>query len=178
MSNINLIKRLRFGTIQSGLRRAYIRLENDINSSEKDDYSMKVFNVNASICELLFWVIANHDWHNEHNKKGFKEIKKSYKEGSQKLYGLRHAYNASKHNMDFIHLFGYEGTKNFIDGLELSYTETSIIWINCPDDKKREEQVKNYRKYLKGEEVLSTFKKAIIFLNAVNNDVLFCKSKI
>lgn len=174
MVEINLVKRLRIGTIQNGLRRAYKRLKNDINLNENDvEFSEKVFNVNTSICELLFWVIANNDWHNEYNKEILKEMKKEYEEGANKLYGLRHAYNASKHNMNFVHLFGFEGTKKFIEALDIMDATTPVIWIDCPNDENYPVQVKNYRKYLKGEEVIPTFEKAITFLNVVNNKVLF-----
>ncbi|MGE7691346.1 hypothetical protein ACQKMI_19310 [Lysinibacillus sp. NPDC097214] len=176
MSEIELEKRLRIGTIQSGLRRAYNRLESDINRTKNDEqFNQKVFDVNASICELLFWVNANDEWQCKNNETSYLRKKQPKKDGAGELYGLKHAYNASKHNMSYVNLFSFEGTNDFIKGsnLKIKDPSTPAIWVNCPDDEEHINQVLNYRKYLKGKNVLTTFNKAITFLNKMNNQVIF-----
>ena len=62
-------KDLRLATIQSGLQRSYKRLKVDTSKQESDkDFNSKVFDVNASLCELLFWINANDEWQCINNK--------------------------------------------------------------------------------------------------------------
>lgn len=176
MAKIELEKKLRFGTIQSGLLRSYKRLEVDSSKQEDDDgFNQKVFDMNSSICELLFWVIANDEWHVKNNTEHYSDRREKKQEGAGELLGLRHAYNASKHNMGYVSLFSFEGKVDFIkgSGLIISDPSTPAVWINCPDDEKYKNQVENYRDYLKDKNVLQTFDDAIAFLNTENNKIRF-----
>jgi len=164
VSIINSSKRLRFGTIHKGLTRAKERLITDLNSESPNS-----FDINSSICELLFWVNANDEWHfkNRNVNKSYENKRKSGQFGANKLLGLKHAYNASKHNMDYLKLFTSKETKDFL-GYQMEDFSSPPVWMNCPGSKKYKNQVKNYRKYLKGREVLTTFNEAITFLSSVN----------
>lgn len=176
MPGIEIEKKLRFNTIRRGLKRAEKRLVNDINRTNEDkDFEQKTVDINSSICELLLWVNANDEWHCKNNRKRYKPIRDSKKNGSEQLLGLKHAYNATKHEMSYLKLFSYERTKSFMgnSGYKIEDSSTPPVWINCPDNEERKNQVNNYRLYLKGKEVLFTFNKAIVFLNKMNYDIEF-----
>lgn len=176
MNKIDTEKRLRIGTIQSGLRRAYKRLKEDAGRQKSDnDFDTKVFDVNASISELLFWVNANDEWHCKNNNVEYVKYRKKGESGVNSLLGLKHAYNASKHEMSYVHLFTFDEKEKFMGSsiYPTSNFESEPIWINCPDasDPKWENQVNNYRAFLKGKKVLPTFEEAITFLNTMNQKV-------
>lgn len=109
---IAIEKDLRLGTIQSGLRKSYKRLKEDASRQESDkDFNNKVFDVNASICELLFWVNANDESQYKNNKVEYAKYRKKGQPGANSILGLKHAYNASKHEMSYVHLFTFEKKK-------------------------------------------------------------------
>ncbi|PIC78749.1 hypothetical protein CSV75_14780 [Sporosarcina sp. P18a] len=169
-------KDLRLGTIQSGLRRSYKKLKVDASKQESDkDFSIKVFDVNASICELLFWVNANDEWQCINNKVEYGIYRKKGQPGANSMLGLKHAYNASKHEMSYVHLFTFEKKNSFMGSPKLLIADPASepVWVNCPDDPKRDGQVKNYREFLKDRKVIQTFEEAITLLNMMNQKVQF-----
>lgn len=143
--------------------------------------------MNASICELLFWVNANDEWQSKNNKVEYAEYRKKGEPGANSILGLKHAYNASKHEMSYVNLFTFEKKNSFMGSSELLIGDLTSdpVWVNCPDNtnnnpkfkKQIDKQIKNYREFIKGRKVLKTFEEAITFLNAMNQKVMFSENE-
>lgn len=160
------IKRLRNN--EYAMVQAYQRLKKAIREvNEKDTY--------ASICEVLLWVITTNDWHVEN-----KELNPDYKKrqskdpNGQKIFGLRHAHNLMKHQMNFYTIHdGHKGGVRFPIKFPLKFPPPYAKWAiltfdmeKCTKDLKQSsaEQANNYRKYSEGEDVLVTLDAAIEYL--------------
>jgi hypothetical protein len=150
----------------------------DASRQENDkDFNIKVFDVNASICELLLWVNANDEWQCKNNNVEYAKYRKKGQPGANSILGLKHAYNASKHEMSYVHLFTFEKKKSFMGSPTLLIADPTSepVWVNCPDDPdtNRKNQVENYREFLKDRKVIPTFDEAITLLNMMNRKVQF-----
>ncbi|WP_121615202.1 hypothetical protein [Virgibacillus halodenitrificans] len=134
--------------------------------------------VYASVGELLLWILTTEEWHIAHNKRYRSEKNKS--DSGLVIYGLRHAYNMVKHNMNFFEIYEIKSSGGF-NSFQFNTTQFNgtreYRWINgvnvIDSDKTNGKQYNNYVSYLQGKEISSTFKNSIVFLNKVNNPFLF-----
>ena len=157
----------RLSIIHTGLHMSFDRLkEADKRNKKSIDFDFKIKDIAIAIGETLFWLIALEDWLLEHSL-NYKSNKKERIEEKNYLLGLKHAYNATKHDMSYVHLFTFRGKEPIAgDGSMIKNDlESDIIWIECPDNPKKINQVNNYRRYIKNQLVISVFEKTIDFLN-------------
>ncbi|CKE95530.1 Uncharacterised protein [Streptococcus pneumoniae] len=123
----------------------------------------------ATLGETLLWIVATNDWHMEFNKENYLYRQKRDTRGIL-LFGLRHAYNMVKHNMNFIELHKTEAVPQFTFPVvepPVTFCLIKVLWkdiCNIPCERRYENQKQNYIKYLQGKEVLETISQAIKFL--------------
>jgi hypothetical protein len=119
----------------------------------------------SSIGELLLWVLTSDEWHLNNNKEYRKRRGKS--DNGKVILGLRHAYNAVKHNMDFIKIHKSEGGFFPLSFKEEFFNPVKIHWVKADGVLEGEwaSQKRNYEQFIEGKEVLETFNMAINFLN-------------
>ena len=88
-------------------------------------------------------------------------------EGGEVLFGMRHAFNMLKHNMDFFQIHKKDGGFRFPMSFPLVIEKIRVVWMPAGESLtgKYPGQKENYIKYLEREEVLETFSKVITFLN-------------
>lgn len=121
------------------------------------------------LAKCFFWVMTTNEWHLEHDR-SYRQKRSRDKKG-QILFGLLHAYNSMKHNMDFIKIHEGEGGFEFPfeipeEGFEI--LPITVHWINAEKvNEGYENQVDNYKKYVEGKEVLETFEQSLCFLNGI-----------
>lgn len=126
-------------------------------------------NMYATLGETLLWVIAINDWHMEFNKRDYSYSQKQDTRGDL-IFGLRHAYNMVKHNMNFIELHKTEAVPEFAFPVfepPVTFCLIKVLWKdirNIPCERRYENQKQNYIEYLQGKEVLETINQAIDFL--------------
>lgn len=139
------------------LNLAYDKLKKSINDKIEPD-------IYASIGELLLWVLTTDEWHSVHNN-GYNDRKKFDEEG-QILFGLKHAYNLMKHNMNFYKIHREEGGISFPISFPLVIPEMKVVWESLVSDKncKFKNQEKNYKTYIENRTVIEVFDKAIKYL--------------
>src|SRR5690625_494902 len=99
-----------------------LRLEHNIYSYEtaferlksaiREENNNEVY---ASVGELLLWILTTEEFHFEHNIQY--NTNKNYNRNALIIYGLRHAYNMVKHNMEFLSLFKKEIYGGFNSGM-------------------------------------------------------------
>ncbi|WP_433771749.1 hypothetical protein [Bacillus wiedmannii] len=122
----------------------------------------------ATLGETLLWIITTNDWHIEFNKKIYLMRQRNDIRG-RVIFGLRHAYNMVKHNMNFIELHKTEAVPQFTFPVEPPVTFCLIkgLWkdiSNIPCEVKYGNQKQKYIKYIQGKEILETVNQAIDFL--------------
>lgn len=154
-------------------RMAYKRLESAIEQENNNE-------VYASVGELLLWVLTTEEWHFEHNDQ-YKKYKNSNENGLI-IYGLRHAYNMVKHNMQFFEIYQKHNGSEFnslVFNEGVFNSSTEYRWINginvIDQDESRGKQYENYVTYLQDKEIEDTFKDAITFFNKINEPFLFAE---
>ncbi|MCU9614077.1 hypothetical protein OEV98_10950 [Caldibacillus lycopersici] len=165
-------KRLRLSYIKYGLKESRKRLKNSVNSGRSVP-------INASLSEILFWIIAMDEWHIKNRNLGNSYKKRRKIEiGGQYVLGLRHAYNSLKHNMTFIKPMRTKNLIEFIKNSEIyaeDYT-SEILWVKVDrmiDEHDTEYNIKNYKKYIEGKGIIQTIDGAINFLNKVNGELQY-----
>ncbi len=139
------------------LNSAYDRLMKSIdNRIERDIYS--------AIGELLLWVLTTDEWNLIYNNK-YIDRKKNDSDG-QVLFGLKHAYNLMKHNMNFYKIHKEEGGITFPITFPLEIPKIEVVWDTLTEDVngKFKNQEKNYKTYLEGKSVIEVFDRAINYL--------------
>ena len=126
----------------------------------------------ASTSELLMWIITTHDWHLKNSNPYYKHRMEKDENGVI-IYGMRHAFNMMKHNMQFMQI--HEKTSDLVLPFAMgSVPRLIIVWMEAGDvlegDKPRQKQ--NYIKHLQGKEIFNTFKKVLTFLDRENTEIL------
>jgi hypothetical protein len=126
----------------------------------------------ASTSELLMWIITTHDWHLKNGHPKYQHRMENDKNGVL-IYGMRHAFNMMKHNMQFMQI--HEKTSDLVLPITIGEVPRLIVvWMKAGDilegDKPRQKQ--NYIKHLEGKEIFDTFKKVLTFLNKENDEIL------
>jgi len=132
--------------------------------------------VYAGIGELLLWVITTEEWHLKYNNQSNKyRQEKNTSESGLIVYGLRHAHNMVKHNMQFFQIFNKSGRTSFNSS---TFNTTKINqsveyrWMYAKNvldtDDSKEVQIQNYIKYIQNKEIIGTFDRAITFLSKVS----------
>ncbi|GKV55962.1 hypothetical protein NCCP2222_19090 [Sporosarcina sp. NCCP-2222] len=130
----------------------------------------------TAIGELLLWVLTTEEWHWNHDKP-FKK-RRNIDDRGQLLFGLRFAYNAMKHNMNFYEIhFGRSSGFTFPFSFPVRFAIKNILWIKADEkfelskedrifnEKSYKEQLLNYKRYIEGKDVSITFDKAMEFLH-------------
>ncbi|WP_336822931.1 hypothetical protein [Sporosarcina sp. USHLN248] len=129
----------------------------------------------TAIGELLLWTLTTEEWHWKHNKTLNK--RRNRNKNGQVLLGLRFAYNAMKHNMNFYEIH-YDNTKGFSFpfSFPIHFEIKNILWVKTDEkfeytndfhnvkEENYKKQLSNYRRYIEGKDVSITFDKAIEFL--------------
>lgn len=157
----NLVQRLEYN--HYAIDRAYSRLKEALQSEETTDSTTGLINdmeIYAAVGEMLLWVMNASQWHKDYYKNTYKD--------SDILLGLRHAFNALKHNMNFIEIHKKDGGFIFNDfTFPLEFPPLIIKWgpVERVADGKRPDQEENYKQYLEGKGIIETFDTAISFLN-------------
>lgn len=114
--------------------------------------------------ELLLWVLTTDEWHCKHYKKKYTDRRDNDVKG-RTLPGLRHAYNAMKHDMNFITIHQKKGGLTFPFSFPLSFPPITVRWTSGDDlNVRSESQAKRYKECLEGNEVSDTFDTVIEFL--------------
>ncbi|WP_137744828.1 hypothetical protein [Robertmurraya siralis] len=140
--------------------KAFQRLKDAIKSIDDQE-------IYAATGEVLLWVLTTDLWHKKYNM-GYKRRKNNNKDG-QLLFGLLHAYNCMKHNMDFIQIHSKEGGFEFpfeIPEEGFEFLPITVHWMKAGEVLEGDwpEQKTNYERYIEGKEILSTFEIALEFL--------------
>ena len=138
------------------LKNAYYRLKKAIDLNHDQE-------IYSATGEVLLWVMTTNEWHQKHNK-GYKK-RRNKDDNGQILFGLLHAYNSMKHNMDFIKIHKKEGGFSFPISFPLEIPPLTVNWMEEGEvlKGKQPDQKKNYEMYIEGKEVLDTFNLAMQF---------------
>lgn len=115
--------------------------------------------------ELLLWIISTDEWHKKWNN-GYRKRKSRSEEGRY-IYGLLHAYNSIKHNMNFIKIHRTNGGFTLPMTLPVKIEKITFHWIDSKGvlEEGRGDTIKNYKKYIEGKELVPTLDSSIKFLN-------------
>ncbi|GIN38446.1 hypothetical protein [Heyndrickxia oleronia] len=156
---MNSIALKRLENNRYSLEKAFERLKNAIKQREEQE-------IYAAIGETLLWFLTTEEWHKKHNR-GYKKRKESDENG-EILFGLLHAYNSMKHNMEFMTIHKRQGGFRFPMAFPVSFPHITVHWIKS--DNVLEEgyptQKRNYKNYIEGRDVLQTFELALEFLES------------
>lgn len=141
------------------LEKAIKRLNASIDKNDEQE-------IYAATGETLLWVLTTEEWHKKHNE-GYKQRKKQNQNGLI-LFGLLHAYNSVKHNMNFIQIHKKEGGFQFPMEFPLDISPITVNWTKAGNilDEGWPVQKENYEKYIQGKEVLETIQLAMEFLKS------------
>lgn len=154
--NKESIKRLKNN--HYALQKAYQRLVEALELNHDGE-------IYAATGEMLLWMMTTNEWHIKHQKERYKKIRNKSKTG-QILFGLQHAYNSMKHNMNFIKIHEKEGGFEFPIEFPIESPPITVHWTSVDKlSEGYEDQVENYTRYVEGKEVLETFEQALSFLN-------------
>lgn len=139
------------------LKKAYERLKNAIKQRDEQE-------IYSALGETLLWFLTTEEWHKKHNR-GYKKRKESNENGKI-LFGLKHAYNSMKHNMEFMTIHKRQGGFHFPMVFPVSFPPITVHWIKAGGvlEGDRKAQKENYEQYIEGKEILSTFEFALEFL--------------
>ena len=165
MSNKIFAQKMRLKLNHLATKAAYERLLTSFR--ESNDLTLY-----ASTSELLMWVITTHDWHLNNGDSNYKRRMELDEKGIL-LYGMRHAFNMMKHNMDFMYI--HEKTSDLVLPFDIGSVPTLIVvWMEAGEilEGDKPKQKTNYIKHLQGKEILSTFQDVLSFLNRENNKIL------
>jgi len=170
---MDVIKFWRLKYINYGLQKSVKRFQKVMASKEKNSLS-----INSGLSEVLFWLNTADEWHYKNrNHQGSYKRKRKKETGGQYLLGLKHAYNSLKHEMTFIKLIRPTEGKPLFEGSELHIEDYSsnIIWLNAEGliDKRAEDEknIKHYKNYIQGKNVVQTIEEATSFLNKLYTEV-------
>lgn len=121
--------------------------------------------------ELLMWIITTDEWHKKWNN-GYRKRKSRSEEG-QYIYGLLHAYNSIKHNMNFIKIHRTDGGLTLPMTFPAKIEKITFHWIDSKGvlEEGRRDTIENYKKYIEGKELVATLDSSIKFLNRERNDI-------
>lgn len=156
----NTIQRLKYN--HYAIEKAFLRLKSAIKPRGTTDPTTGILNdkeIYAAIGEMLLWVMNANQWYKD-NDAGYKE--------SNVILGLKHAFNALKHNMDFIEEHQKDGGFTFNKfSFPFTIPPITIVWglTEKVSDGKRLNQERNYKKHLEGRDILDTFQETIEHLN-------------
>jgi hypothetical protein len=150
---------------------AFRRLKNAIEKNNDHE-------IYTAIGELLLWVMTTHEWYIKYGLSDYEERAKQDNNGTL-LYGLRHAYNSMKHNMNFFVIHNKKQGFSFdnIDYSNWDFRPIIITWSKAINklEEGKETQIVNYKKHIEDQEVLETFEKVLVFLNSEYQKVIFEK---
>ncbi|MDX8359834.1 hypothetical protein [Cytobacillus sp. IB215316] len=148
------------------LNKAYQRLQKAIDLNHEQE-------IYTAIGETLLWTMTTNEWHQSHNPQYKRRRNKD--ENGQLLFGLLHAYNSMKHNMEFITIHTNEGGVQFPISFPLEIPPISVHWMPAGEilDGGGYKQKENYKRYIEGKDVLDSFKLAMDFLQSEYNNI--CK---
>jgi hypothetical protein len=138
---------------------AFSRLEEAMKDRDKDTGFI-------SIAELLLWIITTEEWHKKYNQKVYSDQKR--KDNCIDLMsGIRHAHNASKHDMEFVNFHESKGGFSFPMRFPVKFGPIKGVWSTTDvyNDGSLEKQLKSYKKTMEGKEILETLKQAMEFLS-------------
>lgn len=161
MKEIKFTQSMRLGFNHNSVRESYQKLKKAIETDSPND-----LDIYTAIGELLLWVVTTDEWHIKHGLKDYKSRRNKDKNG-EILFGMRHAFNMVKHNMDFFQIHRKNGGTKFPITFPLIIEKVKVVWMQAGDilNGQYPDQKENYIKYLEGKEVLETFGEVITFLN-------------
>ncbi|NJP37928.1 hypothetical protein [Alkalicoccus luteus] len=149
----------RLSTNHLAIKISYKRLEEAVENRDEE----AVF---ISLSELLLWIITTEEWHKKYNRSVY------FKERKEKgcislMKGIRHAYNAAKHDMELLKFTTTQGGFSFPMEFPMEFGRVKVIWEKSDVYNKfsYEEQLKGYQKCLEGKEIMATLTEIIEFLN-------------
>lgn len=165
MENVKFEVKMRLKSNHYATRKAYNRLQKAVEMND----NTKMY---CAIGEVLLWILTTEEWHKKHNIE-YADVKQGDDNGVL-IYGLRHAYNMVKHNMQFFLIYNKKGGFSFPTTSPIEFKEIEIHWMVAGDilEGQHPNQKKNYEKYLENEEILGTLDRAITFLNKVSRPFL------
>lgn len=157
MEKLSFEQKSRLKLNQIAAQSAFERLRIAHNESNQ-------LNFYAASTELLLWIITSHDWHIANGSNDYTKKCKQSIDGCL-IYGMRHAFNMLKHNMNFMLL--HEKTSNLRPPFKMgSVPRVMYVWVKAGEvlNGKTPTQKENYIKHLEGKDIFLTFKRVMTFL--------------
>lgn len=160
-------------SIINSKRKSYIEVEQRKSNGEELTTSRKRDLTYQLAMELITW-ITNTDDLLFKNVETYKNIKKQDKKYNQTMFGIRHAFNLFKHNMNILSVEKTNHTLLF-ETEDNSYYLENTIWLNVDNIEIEPEHInarKAYKKTLEGRTLFETFNYIVWELSKYSRNIL------
>lgn len=145
-------------SIINSKRKSYIEVEQRKSNGKELTTTQKCDLTYQLAMELITWIINTDDLLFK-NVETYKNIKKQDKKYSQTMFGIRHAFNLFKHNMNILSVEEIRHTLLFKNEDNNYYLENTV-WLNVDNLEIEPEQInarKAYQETIEGRSLFETF---------------------